>query len=210
MAPQADNRPDAPATPLVEVVPLGRVSQTAVAVAAANLQAIFNLNASVSAPWPEPTYALVPTRGQYDAGPILRALAQDQAGPPLRLGLTGRDLCLPFLSYVFGEAQVEGRAAVVSMYRLQDAAQGGKVSRALMLERLAKIALHETAHVLGLVHCQAPGCLMNFASSLASLDRLRLILCPDCQTILARRRQRLRDQISQAPQSSRGLPGPKG
>ncbi|RJX34221.1 MAG: peptidase M54 [Desulfarculus sp.] len=204
---QADNQPGAESAPLVEVVPLGRVNQTAAAVAAANLQAIFGLNAAVSEPWPEPTYALVPTRGQYDAGPILLALAQGGPGPPLRLGLTGRDLCLPFLSYVFGEAQVEGRAAVVSLHRLRDAAQGGTVPRALMLERLAKIALHEIAHVLGLVHCRAPGCLMNFSSSLAGLDRLRLGLCPACNSRLAWQRRRLLGQASRAP-AGPGPPGP--
>lgn len=194
-----DSRAPTADAPLVEVVPLGRVNQTAAAVAAANLQALFGLNALAVAPWPEPEYALAPTRGQYDAGAILLALSRDAPGPALRLGLTRHDLCLPFLSYVFGEAQMEGRAAVVSLYRLGGSADGSRASRSLMLERLAKTALHEMGHVLGLVHCRAPGCLMNFAQGLGKLDRLDLALCPACQSRLVRLRLRLLEGASQPP-----------
>lgn len=175
--------------PLVKVVPLGRVSATAVSVAAANLQALFGLDAMIAPVRPAPEHCLAPTRGQYDASLILLDLAQDSAldaaqnaaGPPLRLGITAVDLCLPFLTYVFGEAQLGGRAAVVSLHRLRDRADGGRAPRALMLERLAKLALHETAHVLGLPHCQAPGCVMRFSGGLSDLDRLDLDLCPACR-----------------------------
>lgn len=183
----------------MEVVPLGRVNQTAAAVAAANLQAQFGLSAAVAEPWPEPDYALVPARGQYDAGPILLALADGGSGFPLRLGLIGGDLCLPFLSYVLGEAQLEGRAAVVSLHRLQEAAPGGESSRSVMLERLAKIALHEMAHVLGLVHCREPGCLMNFSQGLSALDRLGLKFCVACQSSLVQGRLRLMADVARAP-----------
>jgi archaemetzincin len=187
----------------VEVVPLGRVSQTAVAVAAANLQAQFGLDSSVTKPWPEPDYALAPGRGQYDAGPILLALAGDGRGPPLRLGLTRHDLCLPFLTHVFGEAQLGGRAAVVSLYRLQGSEQGGRASRSLLLDRLAKIALHEMGHVLGLVHCRLPRCLMNFSQGLANLDQLELRLCPACQSQLVHLRLKLLEGLPE-PRQHRG------
>jgi len=189
----------APPAPLVEVVPLGRVNQTAAAVVAANLQAIFGLDAGITDPWLEPDYALVSARGQYDAGPILEALAGNGPGLPLRVGLTRLDLCLPFLSYVFGEAQMEGRAAVVSTHRLGEGRRGGRASRSLVLERLAKVALHEMAHVLGLVHCRAPRCLMNFSPGLAALDRLGAFLCPACQALLDMRRRRLLAGRGRAP-----------
>ena len=180
--------PAAPLTALVEVVPLGAINQTAAAVVAANLQAILGLNADLAPPAPEPDYALAPSRGQYDAGLILQNLATRPTPPPLCLGLTRHDLCLPFLSHVFGEAQLEGRAAVVSLHRLGQGPDGQPASRALMLERAAKVALHETAHLLGLTHCRAPRCLMNFSAGLEKLDRLELTLCPTCQGQAARKR----------------------
>ncbi|MCB2225066.1 MAG: archaemetzincin [Desulfarculaceae bacterium] len=180
--------PPAPPGALVEVVPLGAVNQTAAAVVAANLQAILGLDADLAPPAPEPEHALVPARGQYDASLILQELAQRPTPPPLCLGLTRHDLCLPFLSHVFGEAQLEGRAAVVSLHRLGQGEGSQPVPRALLLERAAKVALHESAHLLGLTHCRAPRCLMNFSAGLDKLDRLELSLCPTCRGQAARKR----------------------
>ncbi|MBU1275748.1 MAG: peptidase M54 [Proteobacteria bacterium] len=171
--------------PQVEVVPFGLVSSTAAQVVAANLQALLELNVLVVQPWPEPAHALVAARGQYDAGLILKDLAATE-GAPLRLGLMGKDLCLPFLTYVLGESQLGGRAAVMSLHRLSDGEGGGRTTRHLMLERAAKVGLHEIAHVLGLEHCRAAGCLMKFSAGPAGLDRLRMGFCPVCQRELTR------------------------
>ena len=50
-----------------------------------------------------------------------------------------------------------------------------------MYERLAKVTLHEMAHVLGLRHCQTPWCLMYFSMGLKQLDDLTMRFCPDCE-----------------------------
>jgi len=105
------------------------------------------------------------------------------------LGLTARDLCLPVLTYVFGQAQMNGRAAVVSLRRL--GGPGGAAPRALFYTRLAKVALHETAHLLGASHCHRPGCLMCFSSTLKHVDALDIGFCPDCAVGLVRGRRRL-------------------
>ena len=182
--------PAGPGPPQVEVIPLGRVSSIAAQVVAANLQAILALDALVAAPRPEPAAALLVARGQYDASLILRELA-GPPGAPLRLGLLAKDLCLPFLTYVLGESQLGGRAAVMSLHRLSQGEGGGRAQRHLMLERAAKVGLHEMAHVLGLEHCRTAGCLMRFSAGLASLDRLNLGFCLDCRRELARLRLEL-------------------
>ena len=175
--------------PLIQVVPLGRVDPLALEVAAANLQSILELPADILAPWPEPSQALMAERGQYNAGPILKALAADLPAPLLRLGLMGADLCLPILTFVFGEAQLGGRAAVVSYHRLDSGIPAESGSRDLRYERLAKITVHETAHLLGLAHCRAPGCLMRFSQSLEQLDTLSALFCDQCSYELARARR---------------------
>ena len=186
------------ATALVAVVPLGKVNQTAVAVVAANLQAIYGLNADVAAARPEPDFALMSGRGQYDASLILERLGREQGATPLRLALTQHDICLTFLNYVFGEALMGGPAAVVSLHRLGDGLEGGPGGRSLLLERVAKVALHETGHMLGLMHCRAPGCLMTFTAGLERLDRLNLSLCPTCQNQLDQSRQVLLAEMKRA------------
>lgn len=83
--------------------------------AAANLQALLGFSARIQAPWPVPVYAHLPARSQYDAGPILKTMAQGLPPFQVRLGITVLDLCLPILSYVYGEALLGGRLAVASL-----------------------------------------------------------------------------------------------
>lgn len=184
--------------PLVRVIPLGRVDTLALQVAAANLQSILELPADILAPLPEPDYALLPERAQYNAGPILKDLAGAFPGPQLNLGLTGVDLCLPILTFVFGEAQLGGRAAVVSYHRLDGGLSREQDSRQLLYERLAKITVHETAHLLGLSHCRSPGCLMRFSQSLEQLDTLSALFCDQCSYELARSRKVLEAALERA------------
>ena len=199
-APPAPPGPAGPAGPEVEVIPLGRVSATALAVVAAHLQALLELNALVLPARPDPRHCLSPTRGQYVAGLILRDLSAEPAPLPLRLGIIGHDLCLTFLTFVFGEAQLGGQAAVVSLHRLWRSEDGVRAPRTQVLERLAKVSLHETAHLLGLAHCRATGCLMRFSGGLAELDRLDLEFCPACQRQLALARLGRRAERPRAPE----------
>ncbi|MCB2191906.1 MAG: hypothetical protein KQI62_10090 [Deltaproteobacteria bacterium] len=187
MSPDPDMPAGEAAAPQVEVVPLGRVNSTAAQVVAANLQALLALNAIVTPALPEPSQALLAARGQYDAGIILQDLAGSQEAP-LRLGLLDKDLCVPFLTYVLGESQLGGRAAVMSLHRLKQGEGGGRAQRHVMLERAAKVGLHEIAHVMGLEHCRTAGCLMRFSAGLTSLDRLNLGFCPACERDLDRLR----------------------
>ncbi|MBU1742814.1 MAG: hypothetical protein KKC37_14835 [Proteobacteria bacterium] len=174
---------------VVEVVPLGRIDEVALAVVAANVDVVLGLPAVTASPRPEPTEALIPTRRQYDASMVLTPLAGDVPPGRIRLGLTARDLCLPVLTYVFGQAQMNGRAAVVSLCRL--GGPGGAAPRALFYTRLAKVALHETAHLLGVSHCHRPGCLMCFSSTLGHVDALDIGFCPNCARVLGQGRRRL-------------------
>jgi len=186
--------------PLVQVVPLGRVDETAVNVTAAHLQAVLDLNTQILSARPVPDYALVPGRHQYNALSIIDALTRDAPPSVLRLGLLRQDLCLPIMSFVYGEAQIEGQGAVVSLYRLGTTEDGRPVSPDQLYDRLAKITLHEMAHVLGLIHCRAPGCLMRFSPNPGHIDRMDMIFCPDCSMELVRRRTRLfRNYLASEP-----------
>jgi len=185
-----------PAGPaLIRVVPLGQIDQVAVAVVAANLQALLDLTAEIAPAQPLPEQARLKARDQYDASLIIKALRSDSTGPerppPLVIGLIPSDLCLPLLTYVLGEAELGGRAAVVSLFRLAGPGPD-QTPRHLVYERLVKVALHETGHLLGLTHCRVPVCLMNFSPSASRLDELSLELCPVCRRLARRGRARLR------------------
>jgi archaemetzincin len=164
----------------VEIVPLGAVDEVALAVVTANLRTLLELTTRVEPALPLPDYALIPSRRQYDASRIIGAHRAGNRPGRLRLLVTEADLCLPMLSHLFGQAHVEAGVTVISVARLGNPdPQAGRASTGLY-DRLAKIAVHEVAHTLGVRHCRQDGCLMNFSLDLAHLDRLDLAFCPGC------------------------------
>ena len=166
----------------VDIFSLGPVEATTVSIVAANLQAVMGLNTRICADLEKPRYAYLPGRGQYDANKILAALAT-VGKAPFRLGLTEYDLCTQILTFVYGESQLGGRAAVVSLQRLSGSDQEQTWLRA------AKISLHEMGHLLGIGHCWQSDCLMHFSSNLEVLDALNPRFCSACDYELGRRLQ---------------------
>jgi archaemetzincin len=142
----------------------------------------------VLTPWPEPDYAHLPGRNQYDAAKILSALSEGQDLTKVRVGLTALDIALPILTYVFGESVVEGRVAVVSYFRLRHEPGGRLVGLERFYERLGKVVLHEAAHALGLPHCRGKKCILRFSYDLAQLDSLEPAFCPNCERALPLRK----------------------
>jgi archaemetzincin len=133
----------------------------------------------------EPPAAFDPRRSQWDSSVLLKALLE---GEPERadriLGITERDLFVPVLSFVYGQAQLKGRAAVVSLARLRPEFHGLSVDSGLLAERAVKEAVHEVGHTLGLVHCLDPACPMSLSIGLAELDRKGTHPCPSCRALL--------------------------
>jgi archaemetzincin len=123
-----------------------------------------------------------PRRGQRSSTKILRwILTRLPPGVEKIIGITDADLFIPVLSYVFGEAQVGGPAAVVSTARLRLTFDGGPVSRGLLEARLLKECLHELGHTFGLVHCPEATCVMSRSNTVLDVDRKRAALCRDCR-----------------------------
>ena len=168
------------------VIPLGVVDDVAVRVVAANIQAVFDVATDVEKKWPVPEAAHLPNRDQYHAAHLMKTLeALPQAKEnEKRIGIIAQDITLPFLTYVFGEAQIGGTAAVISTYRLAKEKGGQPCSRDLLYSRLAKVGIHEAGHVIGLTHCSHPQCLMNFSIGLDALDQLTLKFCDQCVAYL--------------------------
>jgi len=97
------------------------------------------------------------------------------------LGVTGADLYVPALNFVFGEAQMPGRAAVVSLFRLDPEFYGESSNSGLFHERALKEAVHEIGHTLGLTHCRRPTCVMYFSNSIEMTDRKKSEFCEKCR-----------------------------
>jgi archaemetzincin len=129
-----------------------------------------------------PAEAFDPRRGQYESGRILKWLEARHDGTAKVLAITDVDLFIPILTFVFGEAQLGGRAAVVSIARLASPGAGAAAGR-LLFERIRKEALHELGHAYGLVHCGTPGCVMGRSPGIAEIDIKGASFCPDCRLL---------------------------
>jgi archaemetzincin len=120
-------------------------------------------------------------RDQYSSFVLLRDLLLVRPLDTARvLGVTECDLYVPMLSFVFGQAQLGGPAAVVSTARLSPAFYGLHPQRDLLAERTIKTVLHELGHTFGLIHCSDRTCAMALATGVAQLDSKLPRFCPNC------------------------------
>ncbi|MFZ3048766.1 MAG: archaemetzincin family Zn-dependent metalloprotease [Desulfatirhabdiaceae bacterium] len=127
-----------------------------------------------------------PIRKQYNSSLILRQLiAHPPADACKILGIGAVDLFIPILTYVFGEAQLDGIGAVVSLHRLQNQFYGLPENHTLMQDRLIKEAVHELGHTFGLLHCTNPGCALNASTYVENIDQKSRELCSDCRKAIA-------------------------
>ena len=132
---------------------------------------------------PEPF--LHPERGQYHSTHMLSALPGTADGE-IVVGVTPHDLYIPILTFVFGEAVMNGDRALVSYFRLRREVYGFPADREILLDRLVKEAVHEIGHVLGLVHCEDSSCVMARSHEVESIDVKNATFCPLCVVEVAR------------------------
>jgi len=79
------------------------------------------------------------------------------------------------MNYVFGQASLENRVGVWSLYRLDD----NSGFRTFLL-RTIKIAAHETGHMFSMHHCIAYNCVMSGSNYLGETDSHPIDVCPEC------------------------------
>jgi archaemetzincin len=152
-----------------------------VAPLAARLASVFRLRVEQHPPAFDPESAFDSARGQYNSRLLLAQLLNQQPDGATRiLGVAGVDLFIPVLTYVFGEAQLGGRAAVVSTYRLDNQIYGLPPDHDLLFQRLAKEAVHELGHTYNLVHCHRHPCVMLSSPYVGGIDLKSDQFCEDC------------------------------
>lgn len=133
-----------------------------------------------------PAGVLNRAREQYLATPILKKLHRfiPADGQDRALGVADVDLYAQGLVFVFGQAELGGCCAVISLTRLRQKYYSLPGNKALFLERAKKEAVHELGHVFGLQHCPDPECVMYFSNSLMDTDKKRATFCARCRKLL--------------------------
>lgn len=152
-----------------------------------HVERIFSLPARVRRMAARPTGVLDLARGQCSSTKILRWVLEDVPSDAGKiLSITDYDLFIPVLTFVFGEAQLGGKGALVSIARLRRDLSGLPIPRPVYRERLLKECVHELGHTFGLIHCSSSHCAMARSNSVLDVDRKSDHLCRGCHSNLRR------------------------
>jgi len=170
----------------ITLIPVGAPPSGVVEELAAFLASTLGRPCRMHVPPLDPAPAFDPARGQYDARVLLRtldalALPEDR----VVLGVADVDLCSPLFTFVFGEARLGGRAGIFSVHRLDPVLYGLASDPTLLLARARKEALHETGHLMNLVHCREPECVMRFSGAAEEVDLKPGRFCRACAALAA-------------------------
>jgi archaemetzincin len=129
-----------------------------------------------------------PARRQYRSVEMMKALSRRMPADAARvLGVTEADLSIPMLTFLFGQAQLDGPIALISLCRLRQEFYGLPPDDALLRERIVKEILHELGHTFGLTHCADTRCAMSVSTHVEFVDVKSARYCPRCGNHIARR-----------------------
>jgi len=171
---------------ILNLVPVGRVDRAQLTVLAGGLASHLGVACSIHPDGFDPGFAYNPLRGQYHSTEILKGLVRDTPAESWRvLGVTEHDLYIPILTFVFGEAQLEARGALVSLHRLRQEFYGLPADPQLLAQRLLKESIHELGHTLGLRHCADYLCAMSPSHAVERIDIKLAEFCPACVGAMA-------------------------
>jgi archaemetzincin len=156
---------------------------------AAELARIFQVSCHVHEDPFMADFANDPVRGQFHSTAILQRMQSLSSNPQTRiLGVTGFDLYIPILTFVFGEAQLGGRCAVISLHRLREEFYGLPPNAKLLAERAVKESVHELGHAVGLRHCPDWRCVMASTHDVERLDLKGAEYCSSCLALASLQR----------------------
>ena len=124
------------------------------------------------------------TRDQYHSTVILEKLANTSPSRAIKVvAITNEDLFIPILTHVYGEAQLAGKACIVSTFRLQEGLSIANIEKEFE-NRIVKEVLHELGHTFNLRHCNDKACIMHYCRSIKDVDRKSDQFCRYCEILL--------------------------
>lgn len=170
----------------IRVVRVGDAERHLLDAVRAGLAAELHVPCTIDAAIIDPAFAHHPERRQFHSTRLVEQLAARDGGGDLIVGVTDVDLYIPVLTFVFGEAQLGGHAAVVSYHRLHQQFYGLPRDDGLLRARLVKEAIHEAGHTLGLTHCDDYECVMASSHAVEWLDLKGMRFCSRCSSVVGR------------------------
>jgi archaemetzincin len=169
----------------VEIQPIGKVTEARMQTVSSAIRDTYRVEVRVLDPMRFPRDAYYPKKKRYRAEILLRHLVPRLSDDCDRIvGLTQQDISTTKAPYddwgILGLADMPGTAAVVSSFRTRR-----KIERVSASERLARVAIHELGHTLGLPHCPTRGCMLSDAGGTVVTIDTETELCDVCLGRLA-------------------------
>ena len=165
----------------LQLLPIGKLDGRLMQDLAPALADMFGVPCQIVPSPLNPEFAFHGERQQYHSSEILAKMKSMGNGDCWRmLGVAAVDLYIPILTFVFGEAQIGGPCAVVSLHRLREEFYGLPEDGSLLRHRLLKEAVHEIGHTLNLTHCEDYRCAMAPSHAVEWIDLKESWLCSVC------------------------------
>jgi archaemetzincin len=116
----------------------------------------------------------------YSTQIIAEAIKQTESIEGKIILLTDVDIFVPALTFIFGEAQLNGKHSIVSVCRLHEEFYTSVTNNELLFERTIKEILHELGHNFGLRHCVDWNCVMHASHGIEEVDIKGNSYCRNC------------------------------
>lgn len=165
----------------LQLLPIGKLNGRLLMNLAPSMANTFAMPCEILRSELDPEFAYHRERQQYHSSEILGRMQGLVTSQTWRLlGVAAVDLYIPILTFVFGEAQIGGTCAVVSLHRLQQEFYGLPEDADLLHDRLLKESVHEIGHTLKLTHCDDYRCAMSPSHAVEWIDLKDSALCSSC------------------------------
>ena len=165
---------------MIELIPMGNIDEDILKALRQSLAEAFAQRTQIGDSIGLPDESWNQHRGQYLASLLLAKLPPLSHSGDRVLGVVDVDIFAPGLNFVFGEADITGKRALISLKRLRQEFYGLPRDENLFRERTLKEAVHELGHTYGLGHCPEPTCVMHFSNSLRDTDFKGWNFCTNC------------------------------
>jgi archaemetzincin len=169
----------------IKLISFGAVDQNVLDYLTLTITAVFNVPCESVRAAIDTADAFDPVRRQYNSIRLLTKLLDLNVRKGCKvLGITDVDLFIPVLTFVFGQAQLGGRVALISLHRLHPEFYGLPEDLKLFYSRCEKEANHELGHTSGLAHCHSYDCVMHVSNSIEQVDLKPGSFCRSCEVRL--------------------------
>ncbi|MFO7913123.1 MAG: archaemetzincin family Zn-dependent metalloprotease [Desulfotignum sp.] len=169
---------------LILVSPVGDITDDISVAVADKVAKVFKTEVRIVSLLPDIAFAYDVDRNQYWSTRVLEELEKNAPEHCLKVvAITKNDLFIPILTHVYGEAQLGGKAAVVSISRLNTGLDA--LGTAGFMDRIVKEAIHELGHTFDLRHCEDPMCIMHYCRKIADVDQKLNRFCRYCSIYLS-------------------------